>query len=140
MASRTITLSSAEADHLVQALDVLIGEMSDKIETIQRSVKPITIALDKEFRKTCSSHINENNTGREKKAISTGFVRIDNTLSGGGIQQGQMIVVAGRPSMGKTALATQFAYNAAVAGKKVVMCSFEMSVEQMTDRFICMGG
>ena len=65
--------------------------------------------------------------------ISTGFASLDRLL--GGLHKSDLIILAGRPSMGKTALATNIAYNvAAVDGAKVGFFSLEMSAEQLATR------
>lgn len=65
-------------------------------------------------------------------ALSTGFASLDEKL--GGLHRGDLIIVAGRPSMGKTALATQLARNAAYMGKAVHFASLEMPKEQLASR------
>jgi replicative DNA helicase len=74
--------------------------------------------------------------------VTTGFLDVDKKL--GGMQLSDLIVLAGRPSMGKTALATNIAYNAAfkyreTKGKKgavVGVFSLEMSAEQLAGRIL----
>ncbi|MGE0558609.1 MAG: replicative DNA helicase [Burkholderiales bacterium] len=67
--------------------------------------------------------------------LSTGFVDLDRYTSG--LQQGELIVVAGRPSMGKTALAMNMVENAALDSKKAVaVFSMEMSGPQLAMRMI----
>jgi replicative DNA helicase len=65
----------------------------------------------------------------------SGFADLDNLT--GGFQQGNLIVLAGRPSMGKSALATNIAENAAVGhGRPVALFSLEMSETELAHRFI----
>lgn len=65
--------------------------------------------------------------------IRTGFPPLDDLLTG--LAPGQLIVLAGRPGMGKTALALDIARNVAVAQEKVVsIVSLEMSKEEVFDR------
>jgi replicative DNA helicase len=66
--------------------------------------------------------------------LSTGFVTIDNKL--GGFQSTDLIVAAGRPSMGKTSLATNIAFNVAKAGGVVGFFSLEMSPKQLATRIL----
>ena len=67
--------------------------------------------------------------------ISTGFSDMDEMTSG--LQRGDLIVIAGRPSMGKTALAMNIAENAAIGNKKpTAIFSMEMSAEQLSFRMI----
>src|SRR5450631_3428058 len=67
--------------------------------------------------------------------ISTGFRVLDDMTSG--LQGGDLIIVAGRPSMGKTTLAVNMAENAALgSGKSAAIFSMEMSAEALTLRMI----
>lgn len=68
-------------------------------------------------------------------AITTGLVDLDRIMSGG-IRPGELIIVAGRPAMGKTALATCAAVSQALAGKSVLICSQEMRNEENMDRIL----
>ena len=66
--------------------------------------------------------------------IKTGFFRLDSLL--GGLQPGHMMILAARPSMGKTALAMNLGRNVASIGKHVGIFSLEMSVNELTDRLV----
>ncbi len=67
--------------------------------------------------------------------LSTGYVDLDRYTSG--LQQGELIVIAGRPSMGKTALAMNMVESAALDSKKAVaVFSMEMSGPQLAMRMI----
>jgi len=71
----------------------------------------------------------------ELTGLTTGFIDIDNKLSG--LQKSDLILLAARPSMGKTALGINIATNAAIkAGAKVAIFSLEMSKEQLVQRMI----
>src|SRR5690606_946127 len=63
----------------------------------------------------------------------TGFKDLDRKL-GGGLRAGDLIIVAGRPSMGKSALAFQIGEHVAQAGYPVLVLSMEMSRQQVLDR------
>ena len=68
--------------------------------------------------------------------VPTGFRRLDNLTSG--LQNSDLIILAARPSMGKTALALNIARNAAVeANVPVAIFSLEMSKEQLSLRMLC---
>jgi len=68
--------------------------------------------------------------------VPTGFKEFDTMTAG--LQPSDLIIVAGRPSMGKTALALNMAQSAAVnEGKKVAVFSLEMSKEQLVMRMLC---
>ena len=64
----------------------------------------------------------------------TGYLDLDNTL--GGLQRSDLIILAARPSVGKTAFAVNLAYNVAKQGVHVGIFSMEMSLDQVVDRFI----
>ncbi|NLW22618.1 MAG: replicative DNA helicase [Tissierellia bacterium] len=71
----------------------------------------------------------------ELTGLTTGFIDIDNKLSG--MQKSDLILLAARPSMGKTALGINIATNAAIkAGASVAIFSLEMSKEQLVQRMI----
>ena len=72
--------------------------------------------------------------------VPTGLRDLDDRL--GGLHKSDLIIIAGRPSMGKTALATNIAFNAAEklqdSGKKssIAFFSLEMSSEQLSTRIL----
>lgn len=67
--------------------------------------------------------------------VPTGYAAIDQMTSG--LQAGDLIIIAGRPSMGKTALALNIAEHVAVDnGQPVVIFSMEMSGTQLAQRFL----
>ncbi len=67
------------------------------------------------------------------KGVPTGYAALDAKLSG--FQPSDLIIIAGRPSMGKTALALNIAQNASIKHNKTIgIFSLEMSKEQLVDR------
>jgi replicative DNA helicase len=70
----------------------------------------------------------------EPLGVPTGFLDIDRLL--GGMQRSDFIIVAARPSVGKTSLCLAFARNAARYGKHVAIFSLEMSNEQIVQRLV----
>jgi len=69
--------------------------------------------------------------------IATDFKFLDDKINGG-FNRSDLIIVAARPSMGKTALALAMCQNAAIGhNKKVGIISLEMSKEQLVDRMFC---
>lgn len=68
--------------------------------------------------------------------VDTGFTDLNYITSG--LQDGELIILAARPSMGKTSLAMGIGQNAALrAGKNVAVFSMEMSKESLVQRMIC---
>ena len=73
--------------------------------------------------------------GSDITGIATGFIDLDKQTSG--LQKGDLVIVAGRPSMGKTSLALNIAENVALSeGLPVVIFSMEMSGEQLASRLL----
>ncbi len=69
--------------------------------------------------------------------VPSGFNRLDQFTTG--FQPGELIIIAARPSMGKTSLCLNIALNAAKgAGKHVALFSLEMSNDQLVQRFLSM--
>ncbi|HLW78633.1 MAG TPA: replicative DNA helicase, partial [Terriglobia bacterium] len=73
--------------------------------------------------------------GQRITGVETGFVDLDNMTSG--FQPGELIIIAARPSLGKTALALNIAAYAATHGKVVGVFSLEMSRESLVTRLLC---
>ncbi len=72
----------------------------------------------------------------EASGVPTGFSNLDHMTSG--LQPSDFIIIAARPSMGKTALALNIALNAALQGKQTVaIFTIEMSAEQLVQRMVC---
>ena len=69
------------------------------------------------------------------RGISTGFIDLDKIL--GGLQKSDLVILAARPSMGKTSLALDIARNVAVLENQPVgLFSLEMSKDQLADRLL----
>jgi replicative DNA helicase len=74
------------------------------------------------------------------KGLSTGFLKLDEMT--GGLHEGELLILAARPSMGKTALALNIAQHVAMFPEKkqtVAVFSLEMSRESLLTRMICAG-
>ncbi len=72
--------------------------------------------------------------GRRGSGVASGFADLDEIT--GGFQPGDMIIIAGRPSMGKTALALNIAENMALRGDAVGIFSLEMTKHQLVERLL----
>jgi replicative DNA helicase len=71
-------------------------------------------------------------TYKGETGLTTGLADLDKKL--GGLRRSELVIVAGRPSMGKSALAVDMGRAAARAGKEVLIFSLEMSDEQLGAR------
>ena len=70
------------------------------------------------------------------EGVPTGYTELDDMLTG--LHAGELVLVAGRPSMGKTSIGMNFIENAAIrAGKKAAVFSLEMPAEQLAMRMLC---
>ena len=77
----------------------------------------------------------ESRDGTGLTGLSCGFEDIDEMTTG--LQRGEMLIVAARPSMGKTALALNLMEGIAVTGQSVAMFSLEMGRQQLVQRLLC---
>ena len=75
----------------------------------------------------------------QEKGLSTGFSDLDSRLSGG-LREGQFVLIAARPGMGKTSLALQVAAHAASEGATTLFCSQEMAHADLADRLLALRG
>lgn len=89
--------------------------------------------LNKTYEKISDLH--DPDVKEKYRGIPTGFKALDNILSG--LQPCDLVVLAARPSMGKTALALNMAQNIAKKGHTVGIISLEMSKEQLVERMFC---
>ncbi len=87
-----------------------------------------------EFFKDYSDHYDE----KDPPGTQSGYPDLDRMLLG--FQPGTLIIIAARPSQGKTALALDIARNVASSGGKVAFLSLEMSREELLMRILCSAG
>jgi replicative DNA helicase len=74
--------------------------------------------------------------GKHITGLSTGYFELDELTCG--LQNGEMIIIAGRPSMGKTSLALNIAEHIGLAEKNpLAIFSLEMGSQQLAERFLC---
>ncbi len=122
--------AKGNVDELLDRAERLIFEISDRqIEggsvLLKEIIKDSIEAIDNLYQK--KAHV----TG-----VATGFLEFDHQTAG--LQNADLIVIAGRPSMGKSALAISIAEYAGVIEKiPVGFFSLEMSKEQLVQRMLC---
>ena len=130
-----IALNARESDS--SSSDQVIDHAEESIlslrDDVKRSSGPKGI---KELLGPVYLNIQEaNESGDSLVGVSTGFTEIDEITLG--FQKSDLIIIAGRPSMGKTALAFNIAENVArETDQTVLIFSMEMSAEQVVRRFI----
>ena len=120
------------------------GDVDDVIDFAEKAVFEIAGNKNKKSFYPLSQIIGQSIDALEERqgnktlvtGVSTGFSRLDNLTSG--FQGSDLIILAARPSMGKTALALNIARNAAIdANTPVAVFSIEMSKEQLSMRLLC---
>ncbi len=117
-----------DADAVIDQAQEIIFGVSSKQES---KTKPAIEAVDKLLTRTEYLRSNEN----KLVGIPTGLTDLDRLL--GGLQRSDMIIIAGRPGMGKTSLALSIALNATLKWRlKIGIFSLEMSDEQLVQRLV----
>ncbi|MEA1909671.1 MAG: replicative DNA helicase [Patescibacteria group bacterium] len=116
-------------------VDILLDEAEKRLFAVAKKhlrggFTSVRDVLDEAFERIDKLHENRGQT----RGVPTGFKLLDNLLSG--LQKSDLVVVAARPSMGKTSLALNFALNAAKEGYSIGMFHLEMSKDQVVDRLI----
>jgi len=115
---------------LMDFAEKTIFEISER--SIQQAFSHVRDVV-KESIKTIE-HLYENRSA--VTGVSTGYKELNRITAG--LQRSDLIIVAGRPSMGKTAFALNLATNAAIETKHAVaVFSLEMSKEQLVQRMLC---
>lgn len=118
-------------------------EVNAIVELAEKNIFDITQGTNKEGFSPISEVLLNSFAQIEERAankgrltgLETGFIDLDNKLSG--LQKSDLILLAARPSMGKTALGINIATNSALkANARVAIFSLEMSKEQLVQRII----
>ncbi|MEK7829154.1 MAG: replicative DNA helicase, partial [Deltaproteobacteria bacterium] len=115
-------------DDLVDDAEKIIFEVAQ--DKTKQSVYPIKALTSHTFKLIENLSKNDSHV----TGVPTGFDKFDELTSG--LQPSDLIVIAGRPSMGKTAFCLNIAQNTAEAGNPVVIFSLEMSKEQLMQRLL----
>jgi len=120
-------------------------ELDEAVDSAQREVESVSTQFDMINRGTgidSKDHLMDSIITEIKSDTtldrSTGFVGIDYSL--GGIKSSDMIVLAGRPSAGKTTIALNIANNMALAQHRVVIFTLETSKSEIYKTFLSMNG
>jgi replicative DNA helicase len=117
-------------------VELLLDEAEQRIfrvshGSLRQQFSPVRSALAEAWERIDQLHKGTGTT----RGVPTGFEKLDTLLSG--LQKSDFVVLAARPSLGKTTLALDIARHAAVNEKiPVGIFSLEMSTQQLVDRFI----
>jgi replicative DNA helicase len=123
------------ADQSEEALEVLNAAESSLMEVTERGITSGFAGIPEIVRDSFGTIDNLYKQGREITGLETHYKDFDRMTSG--LQHSELIIIAARPSMGKTAWAINIAENCAVKGGKVVaVFSLEMSKESLLRRML----
>jgi replicative DNA helicase len=137
---RRLISASATIGELALTSEMKLDDALDKSEQVlfavsrkhlKNSFTMVKDVLNETFERIDSLHENRG----QLRGVPTGFSDLDNMLAG--LQGSDLMIIAARPSMGKTSLALNMALNAARDGHFAVgIFSLEMSKEQLIDRLL----
>lgn len=116
----TNEISKVTSDALSDITGMLETEEEDT-KSAKEGVKELATLIDKRF-------------NRQGDCVKTGLIDVDNYITA--FESGQLIILAGRPGHGKSAMAGTIAYNMAKAGKRVLMFSMEMERDEVMGRLL----
>ena len=123
------------ADQSEDAIGVLDVTESQLLEVSEKGLAQGLESLDKIVANSFGSIDNLYKQSREVTGVATGYIELDRMTSG--LQKGELVIIAARPSMGKTAFAINIAQNAALLhGAKVAVFSLEMSKASLLRRML----
>lgn len=128
------------AGEILQAAYTDGGEVRDVLDAAQRAIFDVVLQFDHEGTRSLSSLLEETLKAIESReqghitGLATHFRELDEMTSG--LQPGEMIIVAARPSMGKTSFALNVAENVALMGTPVGVFSLEMGKQQLAERLL----
>lgn len=116
-------------------IDAVIDEAEKKIfQIIHNRTKQNFVQLNIWLKKTFQHLSSIKSSSKGITGVATNFKTLDRMTSG--FQPGDLVILAARPSMGKTSLALNVAVNAARSGMGVGIFSLEMAAEQLTLRLL----
>ena len=134
-ASTAVTIAAFESDAAAGELTAVVDELHTAMDSLSNQTTPDAYWL-RDLLGGVVDRIEERvRDPGNIQAVRSGFHLLDSLLNGG-LRAGNLVLVAGRPGMGKTALAMAIASNAAGAGRTVAYFSMEMTSEELVERLI----
>jgi replicative DNA helicase len=118
-------------------IDKILDEAEQKLFGVsQKYLKEVFMPVDRLLTEAFERIDELHKQSGKLRGLPTGFADLDNLLAG--LQKSDLIILASRPSVGKTSLALDIARQAAIKSKSPVgIFSLEMSKEQLVDRMLC---
>ena len=117
---------------LVQKMQLVVAALEDEVAPPKDFV-PIGTAVREAYERI--EQMAANPDARGITGLASGYPDLDRLTAG--FQPGDLIIVAARPSVGKTAFALNVAQNAGREGKTVALFSLEMPAQQLVQRMLC---
>ncbi len=127
--SSAATLSLSPSALAVEAIATL-DAVASRFAAQHSAPVSVSVAADRSFERMQRAMQN----GGKPTGVLTGLAALDRKLAG--LQRGDLIILAGRPGMGKSGLAISALRQSAEAGASVLLFSLEMSAESVTDRML----
>lgn len=121
--------SSRRSGQIIEDVEQALYRLN-RGEVSKGGFQPFSEATQKALTAAIAAHA----AGGGLSGLPTGLGGLDAKM--GGLQNSDLIIVAGRPGMGKTALATNIGFHLALQGKSVGFFSLEMSAEQLATRIL----
>ncbi len=139
--SKNLESESRKFDHDKKSLDIIeeteskLYELTENKTLSSNQLIAFNESINYAMESAKNAHLNKGQT----VGVSSGFIDLDNIL--GGLHKSDLLILAGRPSMGKTALATNIAFKISSVNnnkkiKNVAFFSLEMSAEQLANRIL----
>jgi replicative DNA helicase len=133
IAESALSPAGKDVGQLLDEAESRILEVGEKGQRGTQGFEEIQPVLARVFERIDHLYHQENKS--DVTGLPTGFIDLDEKTAG--LQPGDLVIVAGRPSMGKTALALNFAENVAVRnGVPVAIFSMEMGATQLAMRLL----
>lgn len=138
---RRLQGAAAEITDLVSQTEddvqLILDKAEQKVFSVSQKLLRRSFVALKDVLQEAFERIDELHKDRGKvRGIPTGYTELDSLLAG--FQKSDLIILAARPSVGKTSLALDIARQMAILQKaKIAVFSLEMSKEQLVDRLLC---
>ena len=131
-ATKIVEMGYTDDNDIEKILDTAEQQLFEVSQQCSRQdFIPIKNILEDAFNRIDELHKNKN----ALRGVPTGFSSLDNVLAG--LQKSDLVILAARPSLGKTTLALDIMRNVSVKSKQpVAMFSLEMSKDQLVDRML----
>ena len=113
----------------------MLSGVQERLSDLERSLSSQGTLSADDVLAHVIEEMDQSDVANPSKAVPTGFTEIDHMT--GGLWPGDLVILAARPSQGKTGLAAQIALNVSRTWAPVLFCSLEMTAGQVMTRLLC---